>query len=209
MKNVLLILSLLTASFGFAQVGIGTITPTPGYELDVAGDVLIQSEFKVDAFPDAALQDDNKFILRRLNSVPEGEVVTMDMGTRTIAPVNVINYTFTNVFRDNLESVDLQFDADRYVVGLANVRYEGDPIQKGQIGTAYTNIGNFLSRTFEENGTWHLEIRNRALDALETSDITYHVTIIVYDKKFFKILPSISVNFNGATTGSSPIPAGL
>lgn len=194
---------------GFAQVGIGTTSPTPGYDLDVDGDLLIQTDFKVNAFPTDVIQSDEQFILRRINSVPEGEVVKMDMSVLNIAPINVINYAFTNVNLDNLSSVNLQFKADRFVVGLANVRYTGDPILKGISGSNYLFIGNFVFRTFVDNNTWHLEIQNRTRDAAANTNIQYYVTIIVYEKRFFKVLPPITKDFNGATIETVRIPSGL
>lgn len=211
MKITILLFSLFFMQFVSAQVGIGTTSPENGYELEVNGSLLVQTEFKVQAFPTDAIQPSDQFVFRRLTSTPaDGEVVVMDMTTLDRAPINVINYHFTNVYQDNLESVDLQYDADRYVVGLSNVRYVGETITK--IGTdegTYTGIGYFISRTYVEDGTWHLEIRNRELNAASNSNIEYYVTLIIYDKKYFKILNPISVNFNGATTGASTIPSGL
>jgi len=212
MKNTILVFSLLFVQFGFAQVGIGTTSPTAGFELEVDGSLLVQSEFKVESFPIDAIQDSDKFVFRRLSSSPaNGEVVIMDMTGLDRAPVNVINYVFNNVYRDNLESVDLQFDADSFVVGISNVRYVGGVIEKGTSSNgSYTDIGQFISRTFVDDvtNTWHLEIRNRTRDAAQ-NDITYYVTLIVYDKKYFKILDPISVNFQGETIDSAPIPNGL
>lgn len=213
MKNTILILSLLFVQFALAQVGVGTTTPTSGYELDVAGSLIVQEEFKVGAFPKDAIQPTDKFLFRRLSSSPaNGEVVVLDMTELDRAPINVINYYFTDVYRDNIASVDLQFDADEFVVGLSNVRYVGDVITKGNsVNGSYSDIGHFISRTFIDNGTntWHLEIGNISRDAATSSNITYYVTLIIYDKKYFKILDPISVDFGGATIDSAAIPSGL
>lgn len=209
MRNIIFICCFLSFHLGFAQVGIGTTNPTLGYWLDVDGDLLIQSDFKVNAFLAEGIQSDKQFILRRINSIPAGEVVKMDMSSLDIAPINVVNYYFKNVNSDNLRSVNLQYDESKFVVGLSNVRYVGDPIQKGISGNNYLLIGNFVFRTFVENNKWHLEIRNQTRDALASSNIEYYVTLIVYDKKYFKVLPSISTNFQGNTSGSATIPTGL
>ena len=209
MKHTILIFSLFFVKFVSAQVGIGTVSPEAGYELEIDGSLLVQSEFKVEAFPTDAIQASDQFVFRRLSSTPaNGEVVIMDMNTLDRAPINVINYHFTDVFQDNLESVDLLYDADRYVVGLSNVRYVGGTITKtNTVNGDYTGIGYYISRTYVEDGTWHLEIRNRTLNA--ASSVTYYVTLIIYDKKYFKVLDPISVNFNGDTIGSASIPTGL
>ena len=210
MKNTIVFPFLIFVQIGFAQVGIGTTTPTLGYELDVEGSLLVQEEFRTNSLPNEAVEAEDKFILRQLDSDPPGEMIKMDLDAMTIAPINVVNYTFTSFPQDNLTDVNLQFDADKYVVGISNVRYVGGFIQKAQIpgSSDYTNIGNFVWRTYVDGGTWHLEIRNRALNA-SSNDITYHATLIIYDKKYFQELPSKSVNMEGANTGSTAIPEGL
>ena len=208
MRLYILITSLLLTQLGFSQVGIGTKTPTPGYELDVNGSLLIQKNFKFNTISSNGTQLSNvEFLFRLLNSQPVGEVSRLDLKESSVGPINIINYTFTNFPLDNVQDVDLQFDASKYIVGLSNFRYEGDPIVKG--GTGYLDIGNFVTRTFIENGTWHLEMRNRSRDASTSNEITYHVTLIVYDRKYFKELPKITVNFGGGTNATTSKPAGL
>lgn len=191
-----------------SQVGIGVENPTPGFALEVDGSLLVQKEFKVDALPSGTTPSTSfEFLLRLHNSNPVGEVTKLNLTALPVGPINVANYTFTNLSLDNVTEVNLQFDATKYVVGLSNVRYDGIPILKG--GTGYVDIGNFVSRTYIKGGTWHLEMRNRTKDAATNNGITYHVTLIVYDKKYFKELPPISVNFGGGTTATTTKPVGL
>ena len=210
MRNFLIIFLLLFAQFGIAQVGIGTTSPTPGYSLDVDGSFLVQEEFKLGNLQIGASHYDNfKFLLRRLNSEPIGEVTRLDLEQVSVAPINIFNYTFQNLQKDNVTSVDLQFSADKYIVGLSNFQYDGQAIQKGRSGSNYIYIGNFVSRTYVDGGTWHLEMQNRSRDAINDNAITYHATLIVYDKKHFKKLPPITVPFGGSNIGSAPAPSGL
>lgn len=208
MRNSILILLLLLAQLGFSQVGIGTDSPTSGYQLDVAGSVLIQEEFKLTPFTDETSEyDDFKFLTRLLNSEPVGEVAKLDLGKVKVAPINIFDYKFTNLSLDNVTSVNLQYDADKYVVGLSNFRYEGINIMKGRLyGSGYVLIGNFVSRTYIHNGTWHIEIRNRGRDAASNNAITYYVTLIVYDKKYFRKLNTIEKDFRGETTAQADSP---
>lgn len=197
-------------TLGFSQVGIGTDTPTSGYALDVEGSLLIQDVFEVDNLPNVTTESTNfKFLMRKNNSNPPGEVVRLDVEEIAVAPVNIINYKFTNLKTDNVQDVNLQYDASKYVVGMANFRYVGDVIEKGRVGSDYPNLGFFVSRTFVEDGTWHLEIRNRIRDSANNSTITYYVTLIVFDKKYFKELPSIVADLEGASTGAANAPTGL
>ena len=200
---------MLLVQFGSAQVGIGTVSPTPGYSLDVDGSVLIQKEFKLGTLLETSQYEKFKFLMRLHNSSPTGEVVKLDLEQVAVAPINIFNYTFYNLQKDNVTSVNLQFDANKYFVGLSNFQYEGREIEKGISGSNYIYIGNFVSRTYVEGGTWHLEMRNRSRDAANDNTIVYQVTLIVYDKRHFKQLPSITVDFGGSETGAAPAPSGL
>ena len=198
------------AKFGYSQVGIGTTTPTPGYELDVEGSLLIQNTFKLEDLPNVNTEGSNfKLLLRKDNSTPPGEISRLDVEEIKVAPVNIIDYKFTKLSKDNLENVDLQYNASKYIVGISNFRYEGQPIQKGRSGSSYTDLGYFVSRTFMQNGTWHLEIRNRIRDNNQNNKIDYYVSILVFDRKYFKELPVITSNLNGLSIGGELAPSGL
>lgn len=207
MRKVFL-LFLLVVQFGYAQVGIGTTEPTPGYSLDVNGSKLVQGEFKLNNYATQTLNNnDYKLLVRLLNSSPVGKIAYLDLDSVQIAPVNVADYVFTNLQKDNVIAVNLQFDADKYIVGLANLRH----IEQHVVKSGTTNIGYFVNRTYvnSDTNTWHIEIRNRTLDSPSDNAIEYHVTLIVYDKAYFKTLPVISHNFGGGTTATIPAPSGL
>lgn len=197
---------------GFSQVGIGTTDPTAGYELDVNGGLLVQKNFKLDALKSKTTQDGTfKFLLKLLNSTPVGEVAKLNLDEVDVAPINIINYQFKNTSKDNVRAVNLQFDATKYVVGISNIRYVGQEIVKGQnSNSAYVYIGNFVARTYIDKNIWYLEIRNRAYDAASDNAITYYATLIIYDRRFFKQLSEITVDFGGANnaTATGP-PSGL
>lgn len=206
MKNYIIILLALFTQLGFSQVGIGTESPTLGYELDVNGPMLVQDNFKVDAYANSGISsNDFKLLVRIINSVPPGELAYLDMANVTVGPVNIADYEFTNLSKDNVTDVNLQFDASKYIVGLANFQYTGQPIVKGP----NARIGFFRTRTFVSGGTWHLEMRNVSRDVASDDAVTYNVTLIVYDRRYFKELPTISHNFGGGTSGDIPAPVGL
>lgn len=70
------------AQVGFSQVGIGTNTPTSGFELDVDGSMLVQKNFKFKAVSSGTTQLSSiEFLLRLLNSEPVGEVARLDLKT--------------------------------------------------------------------------------------------------------------------------------
>lgn len=204
-KTTLLFISFFLSFFTFSQVGIGTTTPEA--DLHIAGEMLVQEEFTIKPLPSVNAFDENfKLVTRLTNSTPSGEISILNVDSLTVAPINVVNYDFININRDNLREVNLQYDADKYIVGVANFRYVGDAIQK-QDGTGGKTIGTFVLRTFISNNQWHLEIRNRDLHLDDGKSVNYYVTLIVYDKSFYRNLPAIVTDLGGSNTGTaSSIP---
>ncbi len=204
--NKITFLLLFIINIGFAQVGVGTLNPQA--DLDINGSLLVQQEFMTGPLPTVKITDENFKLLTRLtNSSPAGEITVLNVDSLTVAPINVVNYKFENINLDNLTDVDLQYDSNKYIVGVANFRYVGDAIRKTPTSST-TSIGAFVIRTFILNGTWHLEIRNRFLDLTNTTEgIKYYITFIVYDKSYFRNMPVITTNLNGSNTGvASSIP---
>lgn len=204
MNRITLILLLICCCYtSSAQVGIGTLDPQA--ELDVNGAMLVQDAFNIKTLSTVTNVEENfKLITRATNSDPIGEITVLNVDSLTVAPINVVNYTFNNVNLDNLRNVDLSYSADNYIVGVANFRYVGDAIEKTVSGGT-NSIGAFVTRTFIEADTWHLEIRNRFLD-LKDDDlkkITYHITLIIYDKSYYRHLPVITTDLNGSNTGTA------
>lgn len=197
---------LFILNIGFAQVGIGTLDPQA--ELDINGSLLVQEDFETGLLQTVKGTDENFKLLARLtNSTPVGEITVLNVDSLTVAPINVVNYKFSNIRLDNLTDVDLQYDANNYIVGVANFRYVGDAIKKRINGS--TSIGAFVIRTFIANDTWHLEIRNRFLDLTSNAsqEIEYYVTFVIYDKSYFRNMPVITTNLNGSNTGeASSVP---
>lgn len=191
----------------FAQVGIGTSNPQA--DLDVNGSMLIQSNLNLSTIQTVNSKDENFRLLTRVtNSNPVGEITVLNVDSLTVAPINVVNYHFNNIKLDNLTDVNLQYDAKKYIVAISNFRYIGDPIKKAS-ANGTKSIGAFVSRAFVEDNVWHLEIRNRFLDLESQPDlkIEYQVTLIVYDKSYFRHLPIIVTDLDGKHSGTaSSIP---
>lgn len=202
-KNYTLLL-LLFCNIGLAQVGIGTENPEA--ELDVRGSLLVQEAFKIGSLVTVKNSDvDFKLLTRLTNSSPVGELTVLDVDSLTVAPINVVNYTFTNINKGNLKNVDLGYDADKYIVGVANFQYLGQAVEKKPVGTT-SSIGAFVIRSFIENNTWHLEIRNRFLELATgggSSNMEYRATLIIYNKSYFRNLPVIETNLNGSNSGTA------
>ncbi|MEH6407601.1 MAG: hypothetical protein V7767_09985 [Leeuwenhoekiella sp.] len=186
-----------------AQVGVGTLNPEA--ELHVNGSMLVGDAFQIVTLPSVTNTDEDFKLLTRLTTSTaaiQGEITKLDVDVLTIAPINAVNYTFNNLQSDNLTDVDLQYDADKYIVALSNFQYIGGAVRK-QTSASTNSIGTFVMRTFISNGTWHVEIRNRYLDTLGSDTVTYKVTLIIYDKSFFKNLPAITTDLQGSNTGTA------
>lgn len=205
MKKIILIILFVSWNLVISQVGIGITTPEA--DLHVGGSMLTQTDFKLENLSTvSATEEDFQLVTRLTTSNPIGKIATLDVDALKVAPVNIINYTFNNVYLDNLDDVDLQYDETKYVVGVANFRQVGDAIKKVPGGDNFS-IGHFVVRTFKSGGTWHLEISNKELDLDPTDSLTYHVTLLVYDKKYFKDLPTIVSSLGGSNTGvASSVP---
>lgn len=195
----------------FSQVGIGTTDPQA--VLDINGSLLIQTGFKLGTLPTVKSTDEDfKLLTRRNNSTPEGEITVLDVKELKVAPINVVNYNFHTLDGDNLTNVNLQYDANKYIVGVANFRYTGDAIPKVVTPNgSVTSIGAFVVRAFVESGKWRLEIRNRFLDLQPNppNGIEYHVTLIIYDKSYFRNLDVIITDLGGSNTGAAAAPPPL
>ena len=209
MKHLLLLLLFLSASL-HAQVGINRIDPQA--DLHVGGSMLVQNLLKVTNLPTVTATDkDFKLIARKKVGTPIGELKLLDTDVLSVAPVNVINYEFTNVNLDDISDLNLQYNTSKYIVAVTNFRYEGDAIKKVTVAAtgnpSAESIGNFVVNTFESGGTWHLEIRNRTLNLDISDSLTYYVSLVVYDKSYYRNLAVIVTDLGGSNTGAaSSIP---
>ena len=201
MRGIITLLFVVLFQGLLAQVGIGTTNPQA--DLHVAGDLLIGENFSLGSLNTVNGTDEDFMLLSRsTTSNPQGKITKLDVSALSVAPVNVIDYSFSNISLDNLRDVDLQYDSSKYIVGVANFRYSGDPIQKVPAGGT-KSIGNFVVHTFISGGTWHLEIRNQTLDLDPGDSVNYDVTLVVYDKSYFRYLTPISTDLGGNNTGTA------
>ncbi|WP_442845569.1 hypothetical protein [Leeuwenhoekiella sp. H156] len=186
-----------------AQVGIGTTQPEA--DLHVAGSMIIQEAFELGALPTVLNSDEDfKLLTRTTNSTPiNGEITRLDVNVLTVAPINIVKYRFHNLDGDNLVDVDLGYETSKYIVGIADFRYIGDPVNKNIISGTYGSIGAFVLRSFESGGTWHLEIRNKFLDVDPSDNVEYQCTLIIYDTSFYRKMPVIRTNLNGSNQGTA------
>lgn len=211
--RIFLVLVLIISAKSLAQVGIGTTQPET--DLHVAGSTLIQDEFETNQLGSTNNNDvDFKLITRLTNSNPVGEINRLNVDNLTVAPINIKKYRFYNLVGDNLEDIDISFEADRYLIAISNFRYIGDPIAKQAVQNHNRpTMGNFITRVFTAPSltgsgveTWHLQIQNTFLDPDPDAEIEYEITLIIYDRSYYRALPPIQTNLGGSNTGSVAAP---
>lgn len=206
-KILFFILFIFVAKPIYSQVGIGTTTPNA--DLHVAGSMIVQEDVELGTLPTVSNTDEDfKLLTRVTNSSPiRGEITRLDVNALTVAPINIVKYLFRNLDGDNLKDVDLGYETSKYIVGIADFRYIGAPVNKKIISGNYGSIGAFVLRSFESGGTWHLEIRNKFLDPDPDKNVRYRCTLVIYDTSFYRKMPVIRTDLNGSNQGSaSSIP---
>ncbi len=212
MKKNFLFIFLLLSGLSLAQVGIGTQTPTE--KLQVAGSVAIGQSVTID--PTAYVNNTSGFTILGtdpLSSTVGGKVLAIET---LYTPLIVQPYSISNIYRDDLNDINLNIPNDKYFITIAN--FEAIP-SSGNNGIyspmanpdSNTNRGHFTIKVFESGQSWHVNIGYPTLNTQNTTDrYTYNFDIIIYSKRFFKNLGTINVDFNGSNNGSATAaPSGI
>lgn len=209
MKKNILFIFLLFSALCAAQVGIGIQSPVE--KLEVNGSVAVGQSVTID--PTAYVNNPSGFTI--LGTDPSSTTVGGEvMSVETLyTPLIVQPYSISNIYRDDLNDVNLNIPTDKYFITIAN--FEAIP-SAGNNGIyspvanpdSDSNRGHFMIRVFESGQNWHVNISYPTLNTQNTTDrYTYNFDIIIYSKRFYKNLGTINVDFNGsnnATAASAP-----
>lgn len=214
--NLFISLSFVVCISLQAQVGIGVTTPTNMLEVD-KGDVYVTDKFYVNNLPayDGINLGPDNFRIVAVDADSQTHGAALDgrlmefVGNQEIMPIIIQPYNVSNLSADNLNDLNLNISTTKYVISLSN--FEAIPVG-GALGI-YRKSGsgsnlvydNFVIRTFENSGTWHVEIRAREGNP-QTGSYQYNFDVVLFPKRFFRNLGQVSYDLNGSNTGAAAAP---
>ncbi len=199
-----------------AQVGIGISNPSNMLEVD-GGDVYVTDKFYINDLPayDGNTYGPDKFRIVAIDSESQVHGSEVDgrfmefVGNQEIMPIILQPYSISNLSADNLNDLNLNISTSKYVIALSN--FEAVPVdgalgiyRKSVSGSDYV-YDNFVIRTFESGGNWHVEIRAREANP-QAGSYQYNFDIILFPKRFFRNLGNINYNLGGVNTGAAAAP---
>ncbi|WP_294204932.1 hypothetical protein [uncultured Chryseobacterium sp.] len=209
-KGIILMAILGLSSQVQAQIGIGTTTPAQ--KLDVVGSTAVKSSVFLD--PVDYVNNPSGFTILGTDpqsGVVNGKVLAVE---NLYTPLTIQPYSVTNIYRDDLTDLNLNISTDNFFITVAN--FEAIP-SSGNNGI-YTdtsanpvNKGHFVFNIFESGGTWHINISYPTLNTQNTTDrYTYNFDVVMYSKRFYKNLGTVTYDLGGSNNGSAPAaPSGI
>lgn len=193
-----------------AQVGIGTMVPTES--LEVIGSVVIGTSVQLN--PTDYVNNPAGFTVVATDpqSTPiTGKLLAVE---NLNTPLTIQPYSISNIYRDDLNDLNLNISTDRFFITITNFQAIPSAGNNGiytNTASSPINKGYFVINTFEANGTWHVKIGYPTLDTQNVTDrYTYNFDIIMYSKRFFKDLGTVTYNMQGINSGTAPAaPSGI
>ncbi|MFY1046128.1 hypothetical protein [Chryseobacterium sp. GP-SGM7] len=210
MKKLLLISVLSLFLKMNAQIGIGTTNPTE--KLEIVGSAAIGTTITLD--PTDYVNNSSGFTIVGIDpqsTIVNGKIIALET---LYTPITVQPYTISNIYRDDLNDLNLNIPTDKYFITIANFEAIPNAGNNGiftDISASTINKGHFVLRVFESGTSWHVNIGYPTLNTENTTDrYTYRFDIILYSKRFFKSLGEVSYDLNGSNSGTAvTAPTGI
>lgn len=221
MKSYLLIwLPFMVSLTVQAQVGIGVTNPTNMLEVN-GSDVYVADKFYINNLPayDGTALGPDKFRIVAIDTNSQANGSAIDgrvmefVGNQEMMPIIIQPYNVTNINADNLNDLNLNISTSKYVIAISN--FEAIPLNGAQgiyrksVSNNVYVYDNFVIRTFENGGTWHVEIRARDANP-QTGSYQYNFDIVLFPKRYFRNLGQINYDLGGSNTGAAvTAPSGI
>lgn len=202
MKKTAIFFSVFASLFLQSQVGIGTLNPSE--KLEIVGSTAVGTSVTVD--PSVYINNPSGFTI--VGTDPQSAVINGKvLAVETLyTPLIIQPYSITNIYEDDLTDLNLNISTDQFFITVAN--FEAIP-SSGNLGihTTTNNKGHFQIEVFQANNSWHVRIRYPTLNTLNTTDrYTYNFDIILYSKRFYKNIGTITYDLEGSRIGSALAP---
>lgn len=209
-------IALLLSLFTFSQIGIGIDNPQELLEVD--GVTVVNDKFYVDGLDDysGGVDDFRLIAINPESSNFDGSIIEF-YGNQEIMPIIIQPYEVQNIYRDDLNNLNLNISTSQYVISISNFQAVPSAGNSGLYKISGTNgssatrsYGNFVIRAFEQDGTWRVHIGSPTANTRNTTDrYTYLFDVVLFPKRFFKNLGNINYNLQGSNTGAAPTAPNL
>jgi len=212
MKKFLYIIMLSSLQIVFAQVGIGTITPTE--TLQVAGNAKLSGELTLENPGEFLTNVDNnqRYLIVDTSDKVKRYLTGNGQAKAKYSPLNVAIYVFQDIDTDDcLQDFDTKIPADKYTVSIESYEFS-DTNTIFQSITGSDSVNGKVVRAFILGGTWHLSFYGKDSDLAGYAGTPLDLTlkVVIYRNKLLIADDgsTITVNMNGNTTGSATKPTG-
>jgi len=212
MKNFLYILMISSVQMVFAQVGIGTTSPTE--TLQVAGNAKLSGELTLENPGEFATNVGN--YKRYLVVNTSGEVKRYRTGNvpgkAKYSPINIATYKLNNISSSGLTDFDTKIPADKYIVSIHSYEFADSNTIFNSL-TPDDRVNGIVYRAFRSGGTWHLSFYGLDSELVELdggTDYDLTLQVVIYRNKLLIAddHSTIIVNMGGNETGTAAKPTG-
>ncbi|WP_339610048.1 hypothetical protein [uncultured Planktosalinus sp.] len=197
-----------------AQVGINTQTPQA--ELDVQGNVKIDTKLYLESPGNSTQIRGSKLLIQKV----DGEIIEYDIQQSKYGPINYAQFIFRETATHGLQDYDTKISTEDYIVTVQGYYFTAENnntnvLLKSNVNEDYIEGYQFYAYPNIATNTWFLRafVNNstfRSGTGYNENPVDIFLNIVIYRKGFIaKSLNAISVNMNNSETGTAPLPGGF